>query len=162
MENKGTSQFIWDRDQIKNDAAIMGIWFWVQDLERSFKFYTEVIGLKEVMRSKQEYGYPEGFNEIFLSRNGVDGEPFIMITNDAEHSINPIEHGNNIWRIPVAVGSVAAVKERATAAGYEVYGEYRGKVPQIPKHRETIKLSNGAAINDPDGYVLHLFEWECH
>ena len=100
----------------------------VGDLDRSIRFYTEVLGLVH----HRTTDYPDGkFSLTFLGYGG-DSEPFLELTYN--YGVSEYEHGG-------AYGHMA----------------FAGKVTRPPgpmKHGKTVL----AFIEDPDGYKVELIE----
>lgn len=115
----------------------------VGDLEKSKKFYIEVLGLK-FHREKQ---YPEGeFTLSFLGYGG-DTEPFLELTYN---------WGTESYDLGDAYGHMAFGVEDIYAT-CEKIEEIGGKVIRPPgpmKHGTTVI----AFIEDPDGYKVELIE----
>lgn len=113
----------------------------VTDLERSERFYTDIIGLK--VQSRTEI---PGVNEIVLAAD--DGGGRLQLAHHVERN-EPIDHGTALWKIYMNVGDCAAVHGKAVAAGYESTME-----PQrLDRWPVTV-----AFILDPDGYSIELLE----
>lgn len=115
----------------------------VSDLDKSIKFYTDVIGLKHHRTTE----YPDGkFTLAFLGYGG-DTEPFLELTynwDDREYNI-----GNAYGHMAFGVPDIYATCEKIEAAG--------GKVTRPPgpmKHGTTVI----AFIEDPDSYKVELIE----
>ena len=115
----------------------------VGDLEKSKKFYTEVLGLK----FHRETEYPDGeFTLAFLGYGG-DTEPFLELTYN---------WGTESYDMGNAYGHMAFGVEDIHSA-CEKIGELGGRVTRPPgpmKHGTTVI----AFIEDPDGYKVELIE----
>jgi lactoylglutathione lyase len=114
----------------------------VGDLDRSIKFYTEVMGLK-LSRRKD---YPDGkFTLVFL---GTDDEPEILeLTHNWD--TGSYDLGTGYGHIAFGVDDIYAACEKIAAGG--------GKVVRPPgpmKHGTTVI----AFIEDPDSYKVELIE----
>jgi len=115
----------------------------VGDLEKSVKFYTDVIGLKHHRTTE----YPDGeFSLAFLGYGG-ESEPFLELTynwNSTEYDI-----GNAYGHMAFGVEDIYATCEKIEALG--------GKITRPPgpmKHGTTVI----AFFEDPDGYKVELIE----
>ena len=115
----------------------------VGDLEKSIKFYTEVLGLK--FHRKKEY--PDGkFTLAFLGYGG-DTEPFLELTHNWD--TNTYDLGNGYGHMAFGVEDIYGACEKIEELG--------GKVTRPPgpmKHGTTVI----AFIEDPDSYKVELIE----
>lgn len=115
----------------------------VGDLEKSIKFYTEVLGLK--FHRKKDY--PEGkFTLAFLGYGG-DTEPFLELTHNWDTDIYDL--GNGYGHMAFGVEDIYKTCEKIEELG--------GKVTRPPgpmKHGTTVI----AFIEDPDSYKVELIE----
>ena len=116
----------------------------VVDLDRSIRFYTEVLGMK-VLRRKD---YPEGqFTLAFVGYGDESQGAVIELTHNWE--TKSYELGNAFGHIAVSVPDACAACEAVTAKG--------GKVtrPAGPmKHGGSVI----AFVEDPDGYKIEFIE----
>lgn len=120
-----------------DDAPIRvaGIGLRVSDLERSKKFYIEVLGLKIAARVPAQ-GEPR---EYLLSVTGKVREDTLVVIRQGEVKPGATEFGNVVLVVPN--GRKAA--ERVVAAGY----------------RTTRDIVDGTNfVKDPDGYTIELYE----
>jgi len=115
----------------------------VGDLEKSKKFYTEVLGLK----FHRETEYPDGkFTLAFLGYGG-DSEPFLELTYN--WGTESYDMGNAYGHMAFGVEDIYTTCEKIEELG--------GKVTRPPgpmKHGTTLI----AFIEDPDGYKVELIE----
>lgn len=115
----------------------------VGDLEKSKKFYTEVLGLKFHRQTE----YPEGeFTLSFLGYGG-DTEPFLELTYN--WGTDSYDLGNAYGHMAFGVQDIYATCEKIEEMG--------GKVTRPPgpmKHGTTVI----AFVEDPDGYKVELIE----
>lgn len=115
----------------------------VGDLERSIKFYTEVLGLK--LHRKQDY--PDGkFTLAFLGLGG-DTEPFLELTHNWD--TDKYDLGNAYGHMAFGVKDIYETCKKIEGLG--------GKVVRAPgpmKHGKTVI----AFIEDPDSYRVELIE----
>ena len=116
----------------------------VGDLERSKKFYTEVMGMK-LLREKE---YPSGkFTLAFLGYGGEDSTAVIELTHNWD--TERYDLGNAYGHIAVGVDDVYAACDRIRERG--------GKITRQPGPMagSTTVL---AFVEDPDGYKIELLE----
>ena len=116
----------------------------VGDLERSKKFYTEVMGMK-LLREKQ---YPAGkFTLAFVGYGGEDSTAVIELTHNWDTS--RYELGSGYGHIAIGVPDVYAACDRIRERG--------GKITRQPG-----PMAGGtsvlAFVEDPDGYKIELLE----
>ena len=116
----------------------------VGDLERSKKFYTEVMGMK-LLREKQ---YPSGkFTLAFVGYGGEDSTAVIELTHNWDTS--KYELGSGYGHIAIGVADVYAACDRIRERG--------GKITRQPG-----PMAGGtsvlAFVEDPDGYKIELLE----
>lgn len=116
----------------------------VGDLDRSIRFYTEVLGMK-VLRRKD---YPDGkFTLAFVGYGDEADTAVIELTHNWDTKAYDL--GNGFGHIAVAVPDAYKACEEATARG--------GKVtrPAGPmKHGSTVI----AFVEDPDGYKIEFIQ----
>ena len=115
----------------------------VGDLEKSIKFYTEVLGLK--FHRKKDY--PDGkFTLAFLGSGGDTG-PFLELTHNWD--TDNYDLGNAYGHMAFGVEDIYKTCEKIEESG--------GKVTRPPgpmKHGTTVI----AFIEDPDSYKVELIE----
>lgn len=114
----------------------------VGDLEKSKKFYTEVLGLK----FNRQTDYPDG--EFTLAFLGTEDQPETL---ELTHNwgTDKYDLGNAYGHIAFGVDDIYATCEKIKAAG--------GKVVRPPgpmKHGTTVI----AFVEDPDSYKIELIE----
>ncbi len=116
----------------------------VGDLDRSIRFYTDVLGMK-VLRRKD---YPDGrFTLAFVGYGDEADHTVIELTHNWD--TKSYEIGNGFGHLAVSVPDAAAACEAVKAKG--------GKVtrPAGPmKHGTTVI----AFVEDPDGYKIEFIE----
>ena len=114
----------------------------VGNLERSIKFYTEVLGMK-LLRQKE---YPEGkFTLAFLGYGDEASNAAIELTYNWD--TDKYDLGNAFGHIAIEVPDVYKACEEFNATGVKITRE-AGPM----KHSSTIL----AFIEDPDGYKIEL------
>ena len=116
----------------------------VGDLERSIRFYTEVLGMT-VLRRKD---YPDGkFTLAFVGYGPEDNNTVIELTHNWD--TDNYDLGNGFGHIALAVEDAAAACEEIRQRGGNVVRE-AGPM----KHGTTVI----AFVEDPDGYKIELIE----
>ncbi len=110
----------------------------VTDLERSERFYVEVIGLTVLTRIDT----PD-VREVIVG-DPDQGSRLMLASHTA-----PTAFGSptGIWKVFVETDDAQALFDRAVAAGAEAV--------EAPKHLEQFKVTI-AFVRDPDGYLLEL------
>lgn len=116
----------------------------VADLDKSLKFYTEAIGLKETRRKD----FPDDkCTLVFLSDGSNTYELELTYNYDQE---KPYEIGNGFGHIAVSVENLEESRERHEKMGYKV--------------TELMALGGGKPrfyfITDPDGYDVEILRAE--
>jgi lactoylglutathione lyase len=118
----------------------------VGDLERSVKFYTELLGMKELRRRD----VPDGeYTLVFLGygEGNKEGQGEIELTYN--YGVEKYDLGNAFGHLAVGVPDVKAACEKVRAGGGKVTRE-AGPV----KHGTTVI----AFVEDPSGYKIELIE----
>lgn len=114
---------------------------YVTDLERSIRFYEDIIGLKVQTRTEIEdvheavLAADEGGGRLQLAERYRDGQP--------------IDHGFALWKIYMNVDDCAATHAKAVEAGWTSTME--------PQRLERWPVTV-AFIEDPDGYSIELIQ----
>jgi catechol 2,3-dioxygenase-like lactoylglutathione lyase family enzyme len=114
---------------------VAGVGLRVSDLERSKKFYTEVLGLKIAARVPAQ----GEAREYLLSVTGKVREDTLIVIRQGEVKPGATEFGNVVLVVPN--GRNAA--ERVVAAGYRTA-------------RDIVDGTN--FVKDPDGYTIELYQ----
>jgi lactoylglutathione lyase len=118
----------------------------VADLERSLRFYTEVLGMR-LLRRKD---YPEGkFTLAFVGYGDETDTAVIELTHNWD--VRKYELGNAYGHIAIAVDDAYKACEEVKRRGGKVTRE-----PGPMKHGTTVI----AFIEDPDTYKIELIERE--
>jgi len=113
----------------------------VTDLERSERFYEDIIGLKVQSRTQIP-----NVNEVVLAADVGGGR--LQLAQWLERS-GPIDHGTALWKIYMNVDDCVAVHDRAVAAGFTSTME--------PKRLDRWPVTVGFIL-DPDGYSIELVQ----
>ena len=111
------------------------------DLERSERFYVDIIGLKVQTRTQIP-----NVDEIVLAADVGGGR--LQLAQWLERS-DPIDHGTALWKIYMNVDDCVAVHKRAVDAGFASTME--------PQRLERWPVTVGFIV-DPDGYSVELVQ----
>jgi lactoylglutathione lyase len=116
----------------------------VGDLDRSLRFYTEILGMKLLSRKD----YPDGkFTLAFVGYGKNPEHAEIELTHN--WGVDKYELGNAYGHIALGVDNIYAVCDQIRAAGGTITRE-----PGPMKHGTTVI----AFVVDPDGYKVELIE----
>ena len=112
----------------------------VRDLDRSAKFYREVIGLKEVARFQGRM--------VFFSATGQNHHDLALLAVGPD-APGPQQEGVGLYHVALKIGD-RLEDLRAARAHLEAHGITKIRVTD---HR----VSQSVYLNDPDGNGLELF-----
>jgi lactoylglutathione lyase len=116
----------------------------VGDLQKSLRFYTEVLG----MRLLRRMDFPDGkFTLAFVGYGDEAHDTVIELTYN--WGVDKYDLGAGFGHIALGVDDIHAAVERIRALGGEVVRE-----PGPMKHGTTVI----AFVADPDGYRIELIE----
>tara|TARA_Y100001960_G_C14754511_1_gene870461 strand:+ start:1835 stop:2230 length:396 start_codon:yes stop_codon:yes gene_type:complete len=117
----------------------------VKDLDKSVKFYTEVLGMTVQNKSDFEQGR---FTLVFLGYGDMSNHTVLELTHNWDNT-DDYTHGTGYGHIAVRTEDMFKVCEKAV--------EFGGTVtrPAGPMAGTTINM---AFIADPDGYKIELLE----
>ncbi len=116
----------------------------VGDLERSLRFYGEVLGMRLISRRD----YPDGkFTLAFIGYGENPEHAEIELTHN--WGVDHYEIGTAYGHVALGVDDIYAACERIRAAGGKITRE-----PGPMKHGSTVI----AFVQDPDGYKIELIE----
>jgi lactoylglutathione lyase len=116
----------------------------VGDLDRSIRFYTDVMGMKLLRRSENT---SQNYTLAFLGYGSNPEHAEIELTYN--HGVSSYELGTAYGHIAIGVPDAAAACERIRAGGGNVTreaGPVKGGTTVI------------AFVTDPDGYKIELIE----
>jgi lactoylglutathione lyase len=116
---------------------------YVDDIVRSERFYTEIIGLK--VQSRTEI---DDVHEIVLAAD--DGGGRLQLA-ERYNGGKPIDHGFALWKIYMNVDDCVATHKRAVDAGFTSTME--------PARLERWPVIVGFIL-DPDGYSIELVQFD--
>jgi lactoylglutathione lyase len=120
----------------------------VGDLDRSIRFYTDVMGMKLLRRSENT---SQNYTLAFLGYGSNPEHAEIELTHN--HGVSSYELGTAYGHIAIGVPDAAAACERIRAGGGNVTreaGPVKGGTTVI------------AFVTDPDGYKIELIERPSH
>ncbi|HEU4620941.1 MAG TPA: lactoylglutathione lyase [Burkholderiaceae bacterium] len=116
----------------------------VGDLDRALRFYTHVLGMRELRRKD----YPDGrFTLAFVGYGDESDHAVIELTHNWDTSAYDL--GNGYGHIAIAVDDIYATCDRIREAGGNIT-----RAPGPMKHGSTVI----AFLQDPDGYKIELIE----
>ncbi len=116
----------------------------VGDLDRSIKFYTEVLGMQLLRKND----FPDGkFTLAFLGYGPEETHTVLELTHNWD--VTEYDLGDAYGHIALGVEDIYKACDTIKAAGGEVVRE-----PGPMKHGTTVI----AFIKDPDGYKVELIE----
>lgn len=116
----------------------------VHDLEKSKRFYIELLGMKLI----KELDFPDGeFTLAFVGYGPEESNTIIELTYNYNHE--PYDLGDGYGHIALETSDIYATTEALRAGGAEIIRE-----PGPMKHGTT----HIAFIKDPDGYLVELVQ----
>ncbi|MFT8242725.1 lactoylglutathione lyase [Roseomonas sp. BN140053] len=118
----------------------------VGNLDRSIRFYTELLGMRELRRSDVPAGQ---YTLVFLGYGEGNKENGGEIELTYNYGVETYEMGNAFGHLAVGVPDVAAACDLVRQGGGKVVRE-AGPV----KHGTTVI----AFVEDPDGYKIELIQ----
>ena len=116
----------------------------VGNLERSIRFYSENLGMKELRRAD----VPDGeYTLVFLGYGDEQSNTVLELTYN--YGVDHYEMGSAFGHLALGVSDIYATCEKLRAAGAKISRE-----PGPVKFGTTVI----AFIEDPDGYKIELIE----
>jgi lactoylglutathione lyase len=116
----------------------------VRDLETSIKFYTGLLGMKELRRTD----VPDGkYTLAFVGYGNEDSHTVLELTYN--YGVDNYEIGTAFGHLALGVPDIYATCDKLRAAGVKISRE-----PGPVKFGTTVI----AFIDDPDGYKIELIE----
>jgi lactoylglutathione lyase len=119
----------------------------VLELERSLKFYADVLGLREAHR----LDFPD-FALVYLRNDDNDFEIELTLNKGREEAYT---HGSGYGHVGVVVPDVVATRAELVGKGYEP-----AEVKEFKRGDEL--LARFFFIQDPDGYKIEMLERHGH
>ena len=116
----------------------------VEDLDRSIKFYEEVLNMRLLKR--QDYPHGE-FTLAFMGYQEISDGPVLELTYNWDK--RKYDLGSGYGHIALSVTNIYEMCEKVENAGYVV-----SRAPGPMKGSSSIL----AFIDDPDGYKIELIE----
>jgi lactoylglutathione lyase len=122
----------------------------VADLERSFRFYTQALGMHLLRREN----YPTGrFTLVFLGFGAESSNAVLELTHNWDMS--KYERGTAFGHIAIGVRDLHAICDHMHALGVKIL---RAPGPMSHTSSERTETEQIAFIEDPDGYRVELIE----
>jgi Lactoylglutathione lyase and related lyases len=119
----------------------------VLELERSLKFYADVLGLHEAYR----LDFPE-FALVYLRNTESDFEIELTLNKGR---VDPYTHGTGYGHIGAVIADAATTHAALRAQGYE-------PAPIKEFKRDDDLIARFFFIQDPDGYKIEMLERHGH
>ena len=127
-----------------SDGRFLHTMIRVGDLDRSVKFYTELLGMKELRRRD----VPDGkYTLAFVGYGDESSNAVIELTYN--YGVETYELGNAFGHLAIGVPDIKSAVEKVRASGGKVTRE-----PGPVKFGTTVI----AFVEDPDGYKIELIE----
>jgi len=114
-----------------------------QDLEKTLKFYTEVLGFK--IKERKKIGMPPLEEIVYVELNGTVIE-LMSVQNPSPMSSDP-------WRVGYRMIAIE-VEDMDRAVEY-----LKGKGVEVSSGPVVLGKSKRAEIKDPDGLSIELRQW---
>jgi lactoylglutathione lyase len=127
-----------------SDGRFLHTMIRVGDLDRSVKFYTELLGMKELRRRD----VPDGkYTLAFVGYGDESSNAVIELTYN--YGVEKYDLGTGFGHLAIGVPDIKAAVEKVRASGGKVTRE-----PGPVKFGTTVI----AFVEDPDGYKIELIE----
>ena len=115
--------------------------YFVADIERSMKFYCDVLGMKELQRFDLE----DGVKEVILGFPDSKGAGVILMWNTKRTA--PYQYGDSYSRFVMMVSDLDAAIQHLTAKGVT-----------ISKQKTELDTLRYCMLKDPDGYTIEVLQ----
>jgi len=122
---------------------VMYTGYFVSDIERSLKFYRDVLGMEKEL----EFDLGGGVHEMVLTFPGGDGRGVILLWNTNRST--PYDRGDGYSRIVITVSDMDATLKHLRAHG----------VPFVKELVERAAYSY-CYVADPDGYAIEFLHFK--
>ena len=119
----------------------------VMDLEKSMRFYADLLGMRESHR----LDFPD-FTLVYLRNDDNDFEIELTLNKGRDE---PYTHGTGYGHIACVVPDVASFRDELVAKGHD-------PAPVKEFKREDELLARFFFIQDPDGYKIEVLEEHGH
>ena len=127
-----------------SDGRFLHTMIRVGDLDRSVKFYTELLGMKELRRRD----VPDGkYTLAFVGYGDESSQAVVELTYN--YGVEKYELGTAFGHLAIGVPDIKSAVEKVRASGGKVTRE-----PGPVKFGTTVI----AFVEDPDGYKIELIE----
>jgi lactoylglutathione lyase len=120
----------------------------VKNLDESVKFYTELLGMKELRRTDVPAGK---YTLVFVGYGGEKDHTVLELTYN--YGVDDYELGTSFGHLALGVPDIYATCDKLRAAGVTISRE-----PGPVKFGTTVI----AFIDDPNGYKIELIERKPH
>lgn len=115
--------------------------YFVADIERSLKFYRDVLGMQEVQRFELE----DGVREVVLAFPDSKGAGVILMWDTNRTA--PFEHGDAYSRFVMMVSNLDVAIDHLGVHGV--------KIVKPATNADSLRY---CMIHDPDGYTIEVLE----
>jgi len=115
--------------------------YFVADIERSMKFYCNVLGMKELQR----FDLGDGVQEVILGFPDSKGGGVILMWNTQRST--PYQHGDGYSRFVMLVSDLDATLAHLVANG-----------TTISKQPTEVGALRYIMVKDPDGYTIEMMQ----
>lgn len=115
--------------------------YFVSDIERSLKFYRDVLGMSELQR----FELGEGVHEVILGFPESKGAGVILMWNTSRTT--PYQQGDGYSRFVMMVSDLDAAMAHLTANGV-----------QVTKQATEVGTLRYCMVTDPDGYTIEVLQ----
>lgn len=132
-----------------NDAGLKGRFLHtmirVRDLDRSIKYYCELLGMKLLRKTD----FPDGkFTLAFVGYGDETDHTVVELTHNWDQEEN-YDLGSGFGHLAIGVSDIYGACETLAAEGVDI-----PRPPGPMKHGSTVI----AFVKDPDGYMIELVE----
>lgn len=122
--------------------TIVGPALYVSDMERSLRFYRDVLG----MTVRIQFG-PKDKPDVMIGFGADPSKPCLLLLSDRSPTPRRIEHPHGFDRFVIMLEDTPALAEKLRAAGFAA---------SLP--REVHGTSMMMMVTDPDGYTVEIID----